>query len=97
MLARFVPIVRTFTPILAGVSSMEYRTFVRWNIIGGTLWAFGVTILGYFLGQVDVIAEHIELAIIVVVAISLLPAVYEVLKHRRDKRRVNPGSAASGS
>ena len=60
VLARFVPIVRTFTPITAGVSGMEYRTFVRWNVIGGTLWAFGVTFLGYFLGQVDVIEQNLE-------------------------------------
>ena len=52
---------------------MEYRTFVRWNVIGGTIWAFGVTLLGYFLGQVDVIADNIELAIVVVVGISCCP------------------------
>jgi membrane-associated protein len=87
VLARFVPIVRTFTPITAGVSNMEYRTFVRWNVIGGTVWAFGVTLLGYWLGQVDLIAHHIELAIVAVVAVSLLPVALEVLKHRRDRRR----------
>jgi membrane-associated protein len=87
VMARFVPIVRTFTPIIAGVSSMEYKTFVRWNVIGGTLWAFGVTLLGYWLGQVDAIANHIELAIVAVVAVSLLPAVVEVLRHRRSARR----------
>jgi membrane-associated protein len=86
VLARFVPIVRTFAPITAGVSNMEYRTFVRWNVIGGTLWAFGVTLLGYFLGQVDLIADHIELAIVAVVGISCLPIAFEVLKHRRQKR-----------
>ena len=52
---------------------MDYRTFVRWNVIGGTLWAFGVTFLGYFLGQVDVIEQNLELAILTVVAISCLP------------------------
>jgi membrane-associated protein len=87
VLARFVPIVRTFTPITAGVSNMEYRTFVRWNVVGGTLWAFGVTLLGYWLGQVHVIADHIELAIVAVVAVSLLPVAFEVLKHRRERRR----------
>lgn len=92
VLARFVPIVRTFTPITAGVSSMEYRTFVRWNVIGGTVWAFGVTLLGYWLGQVDVIADHIELAIVAVVAISLLPVGIEVLKHLRERRRARAGS-----
>ena len=86
MLARFVPIVRTFTPITAGVSNMEYRTFVRWNIIGGTIWAFGVTLLGYFLGQVDVIEENLELAILTVVAISCAPIAFELLKARREHR-----------
>jgi membrane-associated protein len=86
VLARFVPVVRTFTPIVAGVSKMEYRTFVRWNIIGGTVWAFGVTLLGYFLGQVDVIEQNLELAILTVVAISCLPIVLELLKARREHR-----------
>jgi membrane-associated protein len=85
VLARFVPIVRTFTPVTAGVSNMEYSTFVRWNVIGGTLWAFGVTLLGYFLGQVNLIADHIELAILAVVAVSLLPVAFEVLRHRRQR------------
>jgi membrane-associated protein len=86
VLARFVPIVRTFTPITAGVSRMEYRTFVTFNVIGGTLWAFGVTLLGYFLGQVDVIEQNLELAILMVVAISCLPIVLEVVKARRSRR-----------
>jgi membrane-associated protein len=86
VLARFVPIVRTFTPITAGVSRMDYRTFVKFNIIGGTVWAFGVTLLGYFLGQIDVIEENLELAILAVVGVSLLPIVLEVLKSRREHR-----------
>lgn len=87
VLARFVPIVRTFTPITAGVSEMEYRTFVRWNVIGGTLWAFGVTLLGYFLGQVDVIEQNLELAILTVVAISCAPIAVELLKARAQRPR----------
>jgi membrane-associated protein len=86
VLARFVPIVRTFTPITAGVSRMHYRTFVTYNVVGGTLWAFGVTLLGYFLGQVDVIEQNLELAILLVVAISLAPIAVELLKARREKR-----------
>jgi membrane-associated protein len=86
VIARFVPVVRTFVPISAGVSKMEYRTFVRWNVIGGTIWAFGVTMLGYFLGQVYFIADNIELAIVVVVGISCAPIAFEVLKHRRQKK-----------
>lgn len=87
VLARFVPIVRTFTPITAGVSGMDYRTFVRWNVIGGTIWAFGVTLLGYYLGQVEVIERNLELAVMCVVAISLAPIAFELLKARKEKRR----------
>ncbi|MEO7430363.1 MAG: VTT domain-containing protein [Acidimicrobiales bacterium] len=86
VLARFVPIVRTFTPITAGVSRMEYRTFVTYNLVGGTLWAFGVTLLGYFLGQVDVIEQNLELAILAVVAVSCAPIVIEVVRARRGPR-----------
>ncbi len=85
VLARFVPVVRTFTPITAGVSGMDYRTFVRWNLIGGTIWAFGVTMLGYYLGQVAVIEKNLELAILAVVALSCLPIVVEVIKARRAR------------
>jgi membrane-associated protein len=86
VLARFVPIVRTFTPITAGVSRMDYRTFVTFNVVGGTIWAFGVTLLGYFLGQVDVIEQNLEIAILLVVAISCAPIAIELLRARRDKR-----------
>jgi membrane-associated protein len=86
VLARFVPIVRTFAPMIAGMSRMKYRTFVTFNIIGGAIWAFGVTLLGYYLGQVDVIADHLELAILSVVAISLIPIALELIKARREKR-----------
>jgi membrane-associated protein len=86
VLARFVPIVRTFAPIVAGVSNMNYRVFVTFNIIGGLLWAVGITLLGYFLGQVDVVEENLEIAILTIVAISLIPIVLEVVKHRRERR-----------
>ncbi len=83
MLARFVPIVRTFTPIVAGVSEMDYRTFTTYNVIGGFIWTVGVTLLGHFLGQVGLIRDNIEYAIMVLIGISLLPMVYEYLRHRR--------------
>ena len=86
VLARFVPIVRTFTPIVAGVSNMRYRTFVVFNVVGGALWAVGVTLLGYFLGQVDVIEENLELAILCLVAISVAPMVIEVIRARRHAK-----------
>lgn len=83
VLARFVPIVRTFVPVLAGVGKMELRTFVSANAFGAVLWAGGVTVLGYFLGQVEAIKNNIELAAIVVVAVSLLPVGIEFMRHRR--------------
>ena len=86
VLARFVPIVRTFVPITAGVGRMPYRRFVTYNVLGGTLWAFGVTLLGYFLGQVDVIEQNLELAILSVVAVSLSPIAVEVYRARKERR-----------
>jgi membrane-associated protein len=83
VLARFVPIVRTFAPIVAGVSRMHYRTFVTFNVVGGFLWAVGVTTLGYFLGQVQAVRDNVEIAALVIVAISVLPVVLELVKHRR--------------
>jgi len=84
VLARFVPIVRTFAPIVAGVGAMRYRTFVLYNLLGGFLWAVGVTTLGYFLGEIDVVKNNIEIAIIAIVALSLLPVAFELWKHRRE-------------
>jgi len=83
VLARFVPIVRTLAPIVAGVGSMRYRRFVAYNVIGGALWALGVTTLGYFLGQVDVVEQNLELAILTIVGISVLPIAIEVWRARR--------------
>jgi membrane-associated protein len=90
VLARFVPIVRTFAPIVAGVGGMNYGTFVRFNVIGGLLWSVGVTLLGYFLGQVEFIESNLEIAILLVVAISILPIVRELWKARREHRAAHP-------
>lgn len=86
ILARFVPIVRTFTPVLAGVGSMEYRTFVTYNVVGGTLWAGGITLLGFFAGEAigeDNIDSYLLPIIAVIVALSAIPAALEWRKHRR--------------
>ncbi|MEU4221265.1 VTT domain-containing protein [Actinoplanes sp. NPDC026623] len=87
VLARFVPIVRTFTPIVAGASGMRYRTFLVYNVVGGTLWGCGVTVLGYFLGQVGFVKDHIELMLIGIVAVSVLPIAIELLRARRRARK----------
>jgi membrane-associated protein len=84
VLARFVPIVRTFAPIVAGVSKMHYRTFVKFNIIGGVLWGAGFTLLGYWLGNsFPWIGKNIEYAIVLIVLISLTPVAIEFIRHRR--------------
>jgi membrane-associated protein len=86
VLARFVPIVRTFTPIVAGASHMRYRNFLIYNVIGGTLWACGVTTLGYFLGQVAFVRSNIELILIGIVVVSVVPVAVELLRARRRSR-----------
>ncbi len=85
ILARFVPIVRTFVPTVAGASKMHYRTFVTYNVIGGILWGAGVTSLGYFLGEIEAVKNNIELAALAVVAVSVLPIAIEYTKHRKAK------------
>jgi membrane-associated protein len=85
VLARFVPIVRTFAPIVAGVGKMHYRTFVTFNVIGGVLWGAGVTTLGYFLGNIEFIKKNLEVAAVVIVAISVTPMIIEFLRHRNAK------------
>lgn len=87
VLARFVPIVRTFTPIVAGVSRMNYRTFVIYNVVGAVLWGTGVTVLGYFLGQIPFVKANIELILIAIVGISVIPIVVELLRARLAARR----------
>jgi len=83
VLARFVPIVRTFAPIVAGVGRMKYRTFVMFNVVGGLLWGVGVTTLGYFLGEISWVKDNVEVAAIVIVALSLAPIAVEFWRHRR--------------
>ena len=86
ILARFVPIVRTFMPVTAGVSRMSYSTFLPFDILGGVLWGAGVTTLGYFLGQIEFVSGNIEFILLLIVAISVVPVVVQVLRTRRERR-----------
>ncbi len=86
-LARFVPIIRTFAPFVAGVSQMPYGFFIRWNIIGGVTWVATFTLLGYFFGNIPFVQKNFELVIIAIIVISVIPAVVEVLKARQDLRK----------
>jgi membrane-associated protein len=84
LIARFVPIVRTFAPILAGVGEMPYRTFVRFNVVGGFVWTWGVLIAGYVLGStIPSIDRYLLPIIFVIVLISVIPPVLEWRKHRK--------------
>lgn len=83
VLARFIPIVRTFLNPVAGVLEMKPREFFVWNVVGGVLWGTGITLLGYFLGNVEVVKSNLELFVLTVVGISVLPIAYELLKARR--------------
>ncbi|MFF3661541.1 DedA family protein [Streptomyces olivochromogenes] len=89
VLARFVPIVRTFTPIIAGVSGMKYRSFITFNIIGGVLWGAGVTLLGSWLGKIDFVNKNIEAILILIVLVSVIPIAIEFLR-ARSKAKKNP-------
>ncbi|HNU05632.1 MAG TPA: DedA family protein [Anaerolineae bacterium] len=82
-LARFVPIVRTFAPFVAGVSQMNYGFFLRWNIIGAITWVGIFAALGYFFGNIPFVQRNFELVIVAIVVISVIPAVLEALKARR--------------
>ncbi|MEU0598399.1 VTT domain-containing protein [Streptomyces sp. NPDC006393] len=82
VLARFVPVVRTFTPIIAGVSGMRYRSFLVFNVIGGVLWGAGVTLLGSWLGNIDFVKENIEAILILIVLVSVVPIAIEFLRAR---------------
>ena len=83
VLARFVPVVRTFATVMAGVARMEFRRFAILSASGGILWASGITVLGYWLGHVAVVRDHVELFIVGVVALSLVPVAIEGLRSRR--------------
>ncbi|MEU6811018.1 VTT domain-containing protein [Streptomyces sp. NPDC046831] len=90
VLARFVPIVRTFTPIIAGVSGMRYRSFLTFNILGGVLWGAGVTLLGSWLGNIALVKNNIEAILILIVLVSVVPIIIEFWR-ARSKAKKNPG------
>lgn len=86
VLAHFVPVMRTFVPVAAGVGQMSHRRFTIFNVIGVIGWATGVTLLGFFLGRVDFVAKHVEYFTLGFVVVSTIPILIEVLKARREHR-----------
>jgi membrane-associated protein len=87
ILAHFVPVMRTFVPVAAGVGEMPYRKFLRYNFIGVIGWGSGVTLLGFFLGKIPFVAAHVEYFTIGFVIVSTIPIALEVLKARREHKR----------
>jgi membrane-associated protein len=87
IIARFVPIVRTFAPFVAGVGQMSYRQFIGYNVVGGILWVSVCVFAGYFFGNLPFVKQNFSVVVIVIVLISLLPAVFEYLKHRAESKR----------
>ena len=83
-MARFVPIIRTFSPFVAGVSEMPYGYFVTWDVIGGATWVATFTLLGYFFGNIPFVQDHFELVIIAIILVSLVPAVVQGVKARKE-------------
>ncbi len=95
MLARFVPIVRTLIPVFAGVARMNYRTFLTYSVIGGALWASGLTALGYWLGEVDFIHDNLEIILIAIVVLSWVPIILHFRSERRRARTAVEGAVTA--
>ncbi|MCX7017983.1 MAG: VTT domain-containing protein [Candidatus Sumerlaeota bacterium] len=92
--ARFVPIVRTFAPFVAGMGKMKFQHFFLMNVMGGTLWIISMTVLGYYLGQIPAVKNNLEKAVILVILLSMAPLFIEIWRARREKKRLALNSAA---
>jgi len=96
ILARFVPIVRTFAPFTAGFGRMDYRRFLVYSLGGGLVWVLSFSIAGYFLGSIPIIKNNLKLVFVLIIVVSMLPIVFEVLKHRAEAKKAkaeNDGEA----
>ncbi|MDP9883437.1 membrane-associated protein [Sinomonas atrocyanea] len=90
VLARFVPIVRTFIPLAAGMAHYPYRRFIGWNVLGGVAWAVSITLLGVWLGHVEFIAKNIDILSVLIVAASVIPIGLEIWRRRRKAAQPDP-------
>ena len=86
MLARFVPVVRTFITVMAGVGTMSFRRFMIYSAVGGAMWAIGVTLLGYYLGTIPFVANNVEVMLLAFVAIAIVPVAIEYLRERAARK-----------
>jgi membrane-associated protein len=85
IIARFMPVIRAFAPVVAGVGSMKYSTFLFYNVFGAFLWAICITVAGYFLGRISFVQEHFEKFVFLIIFVSVAPAVYHLLKEKPNR------------
>ena len=96
ILARFMPIVRTFAPVVAGMGRMDYRRFLFFNVFGGALWVASMTLIGYYLGQIPGVREHIEIVIVIVIFLSILPGLIAVARERSKQKKARAAGTLAG-
>lgn len=89
IIARFVPIVRTFAPFVAGIGEMSYGKFFRFNLIGGISWVVGLTLLGYFFGGLEIVQNNFETVIFGIILISVIPIIIEFIRNKTSKKETN--------
>ncbi|MCW1250228.1 VTT domain-containing protein [Acaricomes phytoseiuli] len=95
VMARFVPVIRTFTPVVAGVAKMNYRYFVSFNVLGGLLWGVGVTLLGYILGdRIPFVRDNLDIIFVIIVLLSITPIAFEIIRDRVKKRKQRSSETA---
>lgn len=88
VIARFVPIVRTLAPFVGGIGKMHYSTFLTYNVVGAILWVVGITLAGYFLGNIPFIRDNFSTVVLLIIFLSILPIIFEVVKERMNSRKV---------
>ena len=87
VIARFVPIVRTLAPFVAGIGRMNYATFLTYNFVGGFIWVFGITLAGYFLGTIPLIKDNFSKVVLLIILVSVLPIIYSVIKEKLSSNK----------
>jgi len=88
VIARFVPIVRTLAPFVAGIGKMEYKTFFKYNVIGGIVWVVGLTLAGYFLGNIPIIKDNFSKVVLIIIVLSIIPIIYSFFKEKFFTKKV---------
>jgi membrane-associated protein len=97
ILARFVPIIRTFAPVVAGIGQMDYKRFLFFNVFGGVFWVSSLSILGYYLGQYDIVKKNLEVVILLIIFISILPGIIAFVKAKYFDKPDEPEAPAAGA